>query len=120
MRKETIKNALGTGAALAVALLPAVAFAQIFNPVNPFGGGPVLTGSSVLVVVRQVVNWIMTVSVLFGVVYFVYGGIRYAMNQPEDGGKIMKNAAIGIAAVLAVGLIVNSIAALVERGGQLG
>jgi len=120
MKRETIKNVLVTGATLAAVLVPAVALAQIFQPVNPFGGGPVLTGSSILVIIRQVVNWVMTVAVILGVAYFVYGGIRYAMNQPDEGKTVMKNAAIGIAAILAVGLIVNSIAALVERGGQIG
>lgn len=110
----------GTVATVLALLAPAVAMALV-PPTIPGGiGGQEITGSGIVNLIQQIVQYVIIVSVVIGVGYFVYGGIRYAMGNDAEGKKILKNAAIGILAILAVGLVVQTIAGFVNRGGQLG
>jgi hypothetical protein len=96
------------------------ALAAIVLPTNPVGGGgPVLTGSGIVGIIQQIFNYFVTIGTILAVAWFIYGGIQYALGKP-DGAKTMKNAAIGILAILGVGLVVNSIAALINRGLNVG
>jgi uncharacterized membrane protein YidH (DUF202 family) len=72
-------------------------------------------------IINDAVQILMTVSVVIGVGAFVYGAIQYfALGKEEDGKKLMKRAVIGVALILAVGLILNTIAGLINRGLNVG
>lgn len=107
-------------ATLGAVLAPSFALAVVQPTVPPGVGGQALTGSSVVRIINDIVNILLGVSVVIAVGFFVYGGVRYAVGQPEVGKKTMFNAAIGIAAILGVGLVVNTIAGLINRGLNLG
>lgn len=96
------------------------ALAAIVLPTPPTTGtGGVITGSSIMSTITQIFNYLVALSTVIAIAYFIVGGIQYAMGKP-DAKKTMLNAAIGLAAILGVGLVVNSIAALVNRGLNIG
>ncbi len=105
-------------AMLAVVLIPSVALA-LTQPTNPLPGGPEVTGSTLQRLIESVVQFLITVSVVIAVGVIVWGGLTY-MRKPEDGTKILKNGFIGVAVILAVGLILNTIKGFIDRGGTLG
>ncbi len=111
---------IARAAAIGAVLVPVVALAAL-QPTVPTGiGGQTVTGSSVVALINQIVNYIVVVSVVIAVGFFIYGAIRYAMGNAEVGTSTMKNAAIGLAFMLGVGLIVNTIAGFINRGLNLG
>jgi hypothetical protein len=90
-------------------------------PTAPIGSNQVLTGTSIVNLIQSLVQILLTVSIVLGVGFFIYGAIQYiGLGAEEDGKKKMKNAVIGIALIMALGLILNSIAACIGRGLQLG
>jgi hypothetical protein len=97
------------------------AFAQLKLPTPPpTGTNAALTGSGVVDIITTGVNYLITVSVVLAVAAFIYGGIVYAVYDPKKGRDILKNAAIGLLAILGVGLLINTIAAWIQRGLGLG
>ncbi len=105
-------------AGLAIA---APALAAIVLPTAPTGGGTALTGSGIVNTITQIFNYLVTISTIIAIGMFIWGGIQYAVMSKTDAGKTtMKNAAIGIAAILGVGLVVNTIARLVNSGLNIG
>lgn len=123
MKKIIVNNKIKTVMALtviAMALAPSLAAAYIPTPTVPVGG-QTLTGSSIVRIINDVVQILMSVSVVIGVGYFVYGAIQYfALAKTDDGKAKMKNAVIGIALILAIGLILNTISGLIARGLNVG
>lgn len=104
---------------ITTALTPSVALA-LTTPGVPGGiTGGALTGSGVVSIINNAVNLLLGVSTVIAIGYFVYGAVRYAMGN-KDAGGIMQNAAIGLAFILGVGLIVNTIAGFINRGLNLG
>lgn len=90
-------------------------------PTLPIGSNQVLTGSSIVTLIQQLVQILLTVSIVIGVGYFIWGAIQYiGLGDEEEGKKKMKNSVIGIALIMALGLILNSVAAWIGRGLQLG
>jgi hypothetical protein len=120
MNRNIIKYA-ATGAALASLLVP-VAVLAITQPTVPPGiGGQQVTGSSAVRIINDVVQIIVTVSVVIAIGFFIWGAIQYVgLGKPEDGKATMKKAALGLALMLAVGLIVNTIAGFINRGLNVG
>jgi hypothetical protein len=117
--KRLMKNVV-VSMALAAALLPVAALAITQPTVPPGVGGEEITGSRVIQIIEDVVQIVIILSVTIAIGFFIYGGIRYAMGNADEGKTILKNAAIGLLAILAVGLVVSTIAGFVQRGGQLG
>ena len=90
-------------------------------PVAPIGSNQVLTGSSIVNLIQQLVQILLTVSIVIGVGYFIWGAIQYiGLGDEEEGKKKMKNSVIGTGLIMALGLILNSLAAWIGRGLQLG
>ena len=90
-------------------------------PVAPIGSNQVLTGSSIVNLIQQLVQILLTVSIVIGVGYFIWGAIQYiGLGDEEEGKKKMWNSVIGIGLIMALGLILNSLAAWIGRGLQLG
>ena len=109
-------------ATIGVVLAPSLALAAVLvQPPLPVSGGAGLTGTGVINIIQTVVQDLMIVSVVIGVGLFVYGAILYFFaSKEEDGKKQMTRAVIGIALILAIGLILNTIAGLISRGGAIG
>lgn len=105
-----------------VLLLPAFALAAtIDTPTVPVGvSGDSLSGSQIVTDIQVIVNYVVELSVVVAIAFFIYGAIRYATGNPEVGTATMKNAAIGLFAMLAVGLLVNTISSLVANGLNIG
>lgn len=90
-------------------------------PVAPIGSKDVITGSSIVNLIQQLVQILLTVSIVIGVGFFIWGAIQYiGLGDEEEGKKKMKNSVIGIGLIMALGLILNSLAAWIGRGLQLG
>jgi len=101
-------------------LAPSLAFAVLPTPTVPVGGQG-LTGTGIINIINTIVQDLMLVSVVIGVGFFVYGAIQYfGLGKEEDGKALMKRAVIGIALILAIGLILNTIAGLINRGLNIG
>jgi hypothetical protein len=116
--KQIIKYSTVILMGLAIA---APALAAIVLPTAPGGGGPVVTGSSIVQTITQIFNYLVTISSIIAIGMFIWGGVQYAVLSKTDTGKAtMKNAAFGIAAILGVGLVVNTIAGLINRGLNVG
>jgi hypothetical protein len=90
-------------------------------PAVPVGSTQVITGSSIVNLIQSLVQILLTVSIVLGVGAFIYGAIQYIGLGDEAKGKaLMKNSIIGIGLIMALGLILNSLAAWIGRGLQLG
>lgn len=106
-------------AVVGAVLAPSFAMA-LPQPTVPVGGS-VITASSIVRIINDVVSILLTVSVVIGVGYFIYGAIKFfVMSKPDEGKDIMKRAVIGVALIMGIGLILNSIAALINRGLNIG
>lgn len=105
------------GAGIAASLLlPVLALAALPNP-TPAVSGSGLTLSEIEGLIRQIAQFLIVVSVIIAVVVIIYGGIRWmlAKGDPKDAKAIVWNGVVGAAIVLAVGVILQTIAGLVTR-----
>lgn len=105
---------------LALALAPSLALAVTLPTVPPNTGGQEITGSSIVRIINDVVQIIVTISVIVAIGFFIWGAISYASGNADGGKEKMTNAAWGLFAMLAVGLLVNTIAGFINRGLNLG
>jgi magnesium-transporting ATPase (P-type) len=86
------------------------------NASLPVGGAPV-TLSEIQDRIQQIAQFLIIVSMVIAVIFIVYGGIRYitSSGDPADAKKIIWNGIIGAAIILAVGVILQTVAGLVTR-----
>jgi len=105
-------------AMLGMALVPVLALAQLTNPTPP------VTGQQVGLVritdlIRQVATFLIAVALIVAVIFILWGGIMY-MAAGSDESKAtaakdrIKNGVIGAAVVLAVGLILSTVAQIIN------
>jgi len=110
------------------AIMFAVAVPALAAPLRlptppPTGSNQVVTGSSIVDIITTGVNYLITISTVFAVAMFIWGAVKYTGilgGKPEEATPIMKQSAWALLAILGVGLLINSIAALLSRGLQLG
>jgi len=93
--------------------------AQIIIPTPPLRG-PGLSLAEIGTLIARVGSFFTSIGVLFAIIAIIISGIMYmrAGGSPEAIGKAqawLKNALIGAFIVLAVGLIINTIANVVTR-----
>ena len=105
---------------LSLAVVSPALGATLILPTPPTNGGPVLTGSGIVASITTIVNYLIVIATILAIAAFVYGGVVFAMGGAEKGKVILKQAAIGLLAILAVGLVVNTIAAFIGRGLNVG
>jgi hypothetical protein len=79
----------------------------------PVTGTPI-TVSEIQQRIQDVAQFLIIVSMVIAVIMIVYGGIRYMLGSAEAL-KIVRNGIIGAAIVLAVGVILQTVAGLVTR-----
>lgn len=81
----------------------------------PVTGSPV-TLSEVQDRIQQAAQFLIVISMVIAVIMIVYGGIRYmTSSDPKEAKTIIWNGIIGAAIVLAVGVILQTVAGLVTR-----
>ena len=99
-------------------LMPVLVFA-LNTPVPPVGGSAI-TLAEVENRIRQVAQFVIVVSVILAVIFIIWGGITY-MTAGGDEAKAgaaktrIWNGVIGAAVVLAVGVILQTLASLITR-----
>ena len=104
---------------MVMALLMPVLVMAITAPQPPVGGTPI-TLSEVETRIRQVAQFIIVVSVILAVIFIIWGGIAYMTAGGDETrttaatGRIW-NGVIGAAVVLAVGVILQTVAGLITR-----
>ena len=111
---------VGVLVVIGVSLAYNYVFAQggLQQPVIPITGNA-LTLTRVKELINLLVNTLMSVGVVIGIGFFVLGavnnimGTKYLAGEKGDGKTQMKQAAWGIAAILAVGLVVRTIANII-------
>ncbi len=101
------------------AVSPALGVGLIL-PTPPPSGGPVLTGSGIVASITTIVNYLIVIATIVAVAFFIWGGVVFATKGPAEGKLILRNAAVGLLAILAVGLVVNTISAFIGRGLNVG
>ncbi len=107
---------VGIGAAMA--LMPMLVLAQLPTPTSPYPGTP-LTLQDVRDIIETVARFLILISVVIAVIFIVWGGIMYMM-AGDDTTKAtaaksrIVNGIIGALVVLAVGLILQTLASLVN------
>mgnify|MGYP001599278455 CR=1 FL=1 len=85
-------------------------------PGLPVTGAPI-TLSEIQARIQTIAQFLIVVSMVIAVIMIVYGGIRW-MLAPDDSKAakaIIRNGIIGAAIVLAVGVILQTVAGLVTR-----
>ena len=104
---------------MAMALLMPVLVLALTGPTQPLPGTGI-TLSEIETRIRQVAQFIIVVSVILAVIFIIWGGIAY-MTAGGDETKATSaktriwNGVIGAAVVLAVGVILQTLAALITR-----
>lgn len=113
-----MKKYLYIGMMAAVLIMPVMAWA-LPTPTAPVGGAPV-TLAEIEARIRQIAQFIIVISVIIAVIMIIWGGITY-MTAGGDEGKAdaaktrIWNGVIGAAVVLAVGVILQTLASLITR-----
>lgn len=96
-----------------------IQIAQIIIPTPPVSGRG-LTLAEIAVLIAQVGGVLQSVAVILAIIAIIVSGIMY-MNAGADENKIKKakgwfrNALIGALIIMAVGLLINTIANIVSR-----
>ena len=98
-------------------LMPVLVLGQgVGDPIVP-ASGPALTLDRVETLMRRVGTWLIMIAIVIAVIMIILGGIRY-MTSGEDTAKakaMIFNGIIGAAVVLAVGLILRTLAGLLTQ-----
>lgn len=102
-----------------VLLMPVLVFAALPNPDVPLQGGAV-TLSEIEARITQIARFLIIVGVVLAVIFIIWGGIAYMFaGGDEEKTKAAKarifNGIIGAAVVLAVGVILQTVAGLIAR-----
>lgn len=103
----------------AVLLMPVLALAALPNPDVPLQGGAV-TLAEIQDRITQIARFLILVGVVLAVIFIIWGGIAYMFAGGDETkstaakGRIT-NGIIGAAVVLAVGVILQTVAGLIAR-----
>ena len=102
-----------------VLLMPVLVFAALTNPVPPLTGTAV-TLAEIQDRIEQVARFLIIAGVILAVIFIIWGGIAYMFaggDETKSGAakERIKNGIIGAAVVLAVGVILQTVAGLVAR-----
>ena len=107
-------------AAVALAFGPVAALAQsgggVVDPRVPgASGGRALTTETVLGFMRSVASFLITLSVIIAVIVIVYGGLMWMLKGSDKGKEILTKGIIGVAIVMAVGVILATVGRIVTQ-----
>lgn len=102
-----------------VLLMPVLVFAALPNPDVPLQGGAV-TLAEIEARITQIARFLIIVGVVLAVIFIIWGGIAYMFAGGDDtktgaAKSRIFNGIIGAAVVLAVGVILQTVAGLIAR-----
>ena len=102
-----------------VLLMPVLVFAALPTPVPPISGGAV-TLSEIQDRITQIARFLIVIGVVLAVIFIIWGGIAYMFAGGDETKATaakdrIKNGIIGAAVVLAVGVILQTVAGLIAR-----
>ena len=102
-----------------LASMPFLVFGQgVYDPIVP-PSGPTLTLNRIEDLLRRIGTWMIMIAIVVAVIMIVWGGVSYMVAQSDDATKSAKskifNGIIGAAVVLAVGLILRTLASLLTQ-----
>ena len=106
--------------ASAAILMPFLALAQLPIPTNPVSAASGLTLSEIETRITDVAQFLIVVSVIIAVIFIIWGGIRYVSAGDDSSASgsaksIIFNGVIGALVILAVGIIMETLANVVAR-----
>lgn len=84
------------------------------NPAPQVQGAPVTLGET-QGLIQTIAQFLIVISMVIAVIMIVWGGIRWMTQGSEKGKKIVMNGIIGAAIVLAVGVILQTLAGVITR-----
>ena len=104
---------------MAMVLLMPVLVMALTGPTQPLGGTAV-TLPEVETRIRQIAQFVIVVSVILAVIFIIWGGITYMTaggDETKAGAAKTRiwNGVIGAAVILAVGVILQTLASLITR-----
>jgi amino acid transporter len=104
---------------LVVFLGPSFVMAQLNVPTPPVGGNAV-TLNEVENLIRGLARFLIVISLVVAVVFIIWGGVLWMSargneDQTKNAKKTITNGVIGALVVLAVGVILQTLAGLVTR-----
>lgn len=113
---RTLSKYLIPAAMLAV---PALVFAQIPNPTITLTGSPI-TLTEIENLVAGIARFLIVISIIVAVIFIVWGGLRWIMardnaEQAKAARATIINGILGALVILAVGVILQTLAGLVAR-----
>ena len=116
---KNTKKFVYVGMMAMVLLMPVLVMAALIGPTQPIGGTPV-TLSEIEARIRQIAQFVIVVSVILAVIFIIWGGITYMTaggDETKAGAAKTRiwNGVIGAAVVLAVGVILQTLASLITR-----
>lgn len=99
----------------ALMALPLLSLATVTLP-----AGTELDLSKIQAIIERIANFLIIIGVVIAVIFIVWGGIRYMMAHGDPGkAKTAKDSIIhgiiGAVVVLAVGVILNTLSAIITR-----
>lgn len=94
-----------------------IVFAPITQAVVTIPAGDPITLTWIEIYLVRIANWLIVVSMVFAVIWFIWAGIRYMTggDKPEAAKKMLWNGVIGTLIILGVGVIIRTIMTLVDR-----
>ena len=101
-------------------MMPLLAFAQLPVPTNPVAAATGLTLSEIEQRIVDIAQFLIVISVIVAVIFIIWGGIKYVM-AGDDAAKAgsakstILNGVIGALVILAVGIIMQTLANVVAR-----
>ena len=104
----------------AVVLMPLLAFAQLPVPTNPVAAAQGLTLTEIEQRIVDIAQFLIVISVIVAVIFIIWGGIKYVMAGDDSSAAgsaktIIFNGIIGALVILAVGIIMQTLANVVAR-----
>lgn len=116
--KKLAKFSIVSTTALAL-LMPVLVIGQgVGDPIVP-PSGPTLTLDRIETLLRRIGTYMIMIAIVIAVIMIVWGGISWMLAQSDDAvknarGRVL-NGVIGAAVVLAVGLILRTLASLLTQ-----
>ncbi len=121
MNRDKLKKVAYASITTLVLLIPILVFAALPAPGVPGGlGGSAVTLAEIEDRINQIARFVIIVGVVLAVIFIVWGGIAFmfaggAEDKATAAKERIKHGVIGAAVVLAVGVILQTVAGLIAR-----
>ena len=105
----------------AALLLPILSLAAVqITPPDVTTTGTPITLVEIENIISRIANFLIVISVIIAVIFIIWGGVKYMVSRGDEKAateakSIIFNGIIGAAVVLGVGVILNTVKALLAR-----